>query len=216
MFCIKCGNELKDGEAYCPMCGTKVGCTGAIPISFGQIAGNVQEKAGQVLRTSTLDKIRENLSYIGDAKMLYFSSIVLLVISMILILNPMMEISGPLGIAKEFSMFEKMEGLKFLAFAGYIAAIAFAIYPALSRYKWDRKYFLTAKIVTGILLACFIVILFRAFQIIFQYLDYLDYLSIDFSLTFPGWVFLISSIANEIVLYFLCCRIDLLGYMEFN
>lgn len=216
MFCVKCGNELKDGETYCPKCGTKVGSTGAAPISFSQIAGNVQEKASQVLETTALDKIRENLSYIGKGRAQYFACIALLVVSMFLIVNPMMEISGPFGVSEEFSMFEKREGLKLLAFIGYIAAVTFALYPVLRPYKWDSKFFLPAKIVTGILLACFVVVLYQALQIKFQYSDYSDYLSIDFSLTFSGWAFLISSIANEIVLYFLCCRIDYPGYPGSN
>lgn len=216
MFCVKCGNELKDGESYCPKCGTKAGSTGDASSSFRRIAGSVQEKASHVMETSTLDKIQENLSYIGNGKRQYFACIAMLVISMVLILNPMIEISGPFGISEEFSIFEKREGLKFLAFAGYIAAIAFAIYPVLCPYKWDGKFFLPAKIVTGIFLACFVAILFRALQMMSQYADYSDFVSIDFSLTFSGWAFLISSIANEIVLYFLCCRIDYPGYPGSN
>ncbi len=216
MFCIKCGNELKEGEAYCPKCGTKVGSTGSSSISFGQIAGSVQEKINQVSGKSVLDKICNNLSHLGKGKREYFISIALLVVSMVLILKPMMEISGPFGISEEFSMFEKHEGLKSLAFVGYIAAVAFAIYPVLRPNKWDGKFFLPAKIVTGILLACFVVILVRALQMMSQYSDYSDYVSINFSLTFSGWAFLISSIANEIVLYFLCCRIDHPGYPGTN
>lgn len=37
MYCAKCGNELKNGEAFCPKCGAKVGANYKIPTIVGMV-----------------------------------------------------------------------------------------------------------------------------------------------------------------------------------
>lgn len=145
MFCSKCGLELKNGEAYCPRCGNKVGDSGNASWNFqkfkqGFFSILVRCKNGFIA----------NLKYSWKQFTLILANIIFLWLSSYLMFLPTFEIHAILGISEQASMFADMEVVAIFMHLSFRVALLVMLIPLFWVKKRKIKFFIPTTVVTAI------------------------------------------------------------------
>lgn len=187
MFCLKCGNELKNGEEFCPKCGAKFGTTGNsinLNLSTNDIKNKIVKMKGKLI--SGVDDFEKN-------KMLVLGNITLLILSLIFSFTKVFTVDGILGISQGMSMYQDMIGVKFFFIVGYLLSVLSLASPWLDKKAWSPVFFLPTKIVTILSSIWFLLVLSVG-------TDEAGSMA-EFNLSATGWLFIISTIGAFVLAY---------------
>ena len=173
MYCRKCGNLLKDGQQFCPMCGTKPAsmeapakkhcsqCGNELEDSqqfcpaCGTKWGNFARPAGGNMSTGSAafhtadmkSNFTTGLAALGQNKILFFVNAALVILSLIFAATETFEASS-LGISKGASMLSEDEGFQLFFVVAYIASVVCMMLPLLLAKRWSMGFFVPAQITT--------------------------------------------------------------------
>ncbi len=182
MFCKKCGNQLGENEPFCPKCGTKVGQSGNGAVQLDAI----KDKAGQVT-----SKALNSANSLGKNAPLLFITIGTLILSFILSFTKLLKYDfGILGyFTSDLPQLNSFGGVSSIwaVFHSilYIAAIIVVIFPFFTTKIWNPGRF-ALQIVTGFITLLSFLILYGVQE---------GVASDACSISFAGWLFLLSTIA---------------------
>lgn len=191
MFCSKCGNELKNGEQFCPKCGTKSGTTGK-PINLNISTEDMKNKAIE-MKSNLISGVVD----LGKNKVLVLGNIALLILSLIFSFTNTFKVDAILGVSEGMSLVEDV-GMKPIYLILYLTAIIVLMIPLLFKKAWSPKFFLPAKIVTILSSLYFLIVLFIGLDEV----DSSGYGSIaEFNLSVTGWLFVITTIGALVLAY---------------
>lgn len=187
MYCGKCGKELRNGDPYCSNCGAKVGGRGGSDLrsAFSSLVSSV---------TGT-----DPFAMLGDAKPVFFISLVCQILCCILIGMEMLTVKVDLYFFAEsarIGLFDDRGLLSFLAHVGYIVSAAALLLPVFRKTVWGKMELLPAVIMPLLGLLLFVICVVRGSGALG---DYEDLANVSISLTGAGWMFLITSVAAVLV-----------------
>lgn len=192
LFCSRCGNELNNGDGFCPKCGFKIKSRGEA-ISVNISTENFRDKIMELKENIVL-----NTADLGKNRLFIFGNIALLILSIIFACTPIFKVSSLFGISESMSMFVDINGIRVFFISCYIISIIFIIIPLVSKKAWKSKYFLMGKITSILMLIWFLIVLISGIS----KTEESSYGSIaEFSLTATGWLFLIFTIGSIILLF---------------
>lgn len=192
MFCTKCGNELKNGEQFCPKCSTKFETTApTMNLSIST----------EALKNKTAEMNSNPISSMADSeknKALILGNAVLLMLSLIFSFTKMFKVDGIFGISEGMSLFEGLTGIKVICVICYLLAVLALVFPLLLKKAWSPKFFLPTKIVTILSSIWFLIVLLVGLV----QTDSSGYSSMaEFNLSVTGWLFVITTIGALILAY---------------
>ena len=214
MFCGKCGNELRNGETFCPRCGTNVGVNAGANFTpnanpnggqyanpnGGQYAAPNGGQNGSIINTAALNSFKNNFisgaQNLGKNKVLVFITMGALLLSMILAMIPTYKATILFG-SITASMFQGSAFLRVLFILAYLASIVFLCIPLLFQKQWNFKYFLAGEITTIAAVGWSLLGLISASSG-----EYSEYAKISYSA--GGWMFLIVTVATAVLCFKTC------------
>lgn len=194
MYCSKCGKEIRDGDIYCGVCGTKVN---------SEHAANTISGPGP---TAKRDIIMERLGKVGEDMKVYLLCVLLPILSMLFMGNNMFEVSYDLfGYSNtlEYTMFEGKDFIKIIFYIGYIVAAGMLVLPLIQDTKWELKHFAVGigmPIASAILFA---VSLFSVKNEVAtgQYASVMSAIDVKVAISINAWLFLIISAVMALMTY---------------
>ena len=197
MYCVKCGNELKNNEQFCPNCGEKTNSTGKT-VDLNISMSDITNKATNI-KTNFVFGVSE----LGNNRNIILALLGLLVIGAVFVTMPIFSVNGMLGMSEKLSLFnyEGMRGLNPVSIILYIVSITCILFPLAMKKPFKPKYLLMSKITAFWTTIWFLFILFFSFDVINQYKG-----MANLSLTFAGWVLIISTVAIIVLSYMLSLR----------
>lgn len=190
MYCVKCGNELREKEQFCSNCGTKVGYVpNRMNLNFS--TDDIKNKFTE-MKSNFVSSVADT----GKNKVLLLANIALLLISFIFSLTETFKVDAILGINESMSMFDDMQGVKAFFIFGYLLSISSIFIPLLFKKSWKPKFFLPAKVVTIASTGWFFLLLITGLEEVKSS----EFSSMaEFAPTPAGWIFLIATLCAIIL-----------------
>lgn len=127
MFCANCGNELKDGESFCPQCGTEAGASGGGSRHY-------------------FEALQERFYVLGWYKWRYVACLALQVVCLCMLKMNVYTLEAGHSSPEGLTMFVGMNWVYSVAVIGFLLGIIAMVLPLLLGGAWRSKHFLLGKI----------------------------------------------------------------------
>ncbi len=183
MFCANCGKELQGSGEFCSHCGSRVGA--------GQPSPAAPVRLGNML---------PGMKILKGNELMFFFSVILLLISVFLIGEKMFKVSYTFIVTNtmEFSLFEEKDFLKMLFIVGYIGSAVIVLMPLFKGRDWERAHFAPGVVMQLLSAILFLITLFGA-KGKMNSKDILQAVDASFALTANAWVFIVVTVGGMIL-----------------